>query len=206
MPNNTLRQTLRARRRALTVTAQHQASMNLVERCTRTTMWQTSHTISAYIAFDGEIDPQPLIHAAWQANKQVVLPVLDPKRKGELLFMHYTPTTQMTTNRFGIAEPVFTPQNTSAISSVDILFIPLVGFDEAGNRMGMGGGFYDRTLAKIQHFSTPDKSRSPDTTSRPWFIGVAHACQAVTQLTQASWDIPMDYIITDKNILSAKAQ
>jgi 5-formyltetrahydrofolate cyclo-ligase len=70
----------------------------------------------------------------------------------------------------------------------------------------MGGGFYDRTLAKIQHFSTPDKSRSPDTTSRPWFIGVAHACQAVTQLTQASWDIPMDYIITDKNILSAKAK
>lgn len=110
MPNNTLRQTLRARRRALTVTAQHQASMNLVERCTRTTMWQTSHTISAYIAFDGEIDPQPLIHAAWQANKQVVLPVLDPKRKGELLFMHYTPTTPMTTNRFGIAEPVFTPK------------------------------------------------------------------------------------------------
>ena len=69
--------------------------------------------------------------------------------------------------------------------------MPLVGFDAAGNRLGMGGGFYDRTLAFMQRVPRPS----------PVLIGVAHQCQQEAQLPAAAWDIPLQLIVTDKKTI-----
>ncbi len=75
--------------------------------------------------------------------------------------------------------------------TLDIILLPLVGFDRYGNRLGMGGGFYDRTLARLNHCDM----------KRPLLIGLAHHCQEVEQLQTQSWDIPLDIIATDKELI-----
>lgn len=71
---------------------------------------------------------------------------------------------------------------------MDIILLPLTGFDARGNRLGMGGGFYDRTLAFRQRAGQ----------RRPLLVGIAHACQEVPLIPSASWDIPLDRIVTDR--------
>ena len=91
----------------------------------------------------------------------------------------------MLVNRFGIPEPMLTKNNLCPLSQIDLIFTPLVAFDSSGNRLGMGGGFYDRTLAPIK--------RDQLTTQ---LIGLAHNCQQVDALSQDSWDIPLNGIVT----------
>ena len=89
----------------------------------------------------------------------------------------------MKENRFGIKEPI--DGSPSSAQTLDLILIPLVGFDQRGNRLGMGGGFYDRTLAF--------KLKTPQ---RPNLIGLAHECQRVEHLETDPWDIPMTGILT----------
>ena len=94
----------------------------------------------------------------------------------------------MTRNRFNIEEPTLDSTAIIELTAHDCLLMPLVGFDAKGNRLGMGGGFYDRTLAPLQ--------RLCDGPPRPLLIGVAHDCQQVPVLPIEPWDIPLDVIIT----------
>jgi 5-formyltetrahydrofolate cyclo-ligase len=72
--------------------------------------------------------------------------------------------------------------------------MPLVGFDRLGNRMGMGGGYYDRTLAFMsEHHS-----------GKPKLVGLAHSSQEVELISQQSWDIPLHVIATDREIICVK--
>lgn len=100
----------------------------------------------------------------------------------------------MVTNRFGIAEPSLRfgarRPNRLPAWALDTLIVPLVGFDQEANRMGMGGGFYDRTLSFMRY-------RRP----APALIGVAHACQQVAHLPVEPWDIPLTTIATDTSIV-----
>ena len=93
-------------------------------------------------------------------------------------------------NRFGIKEPIST--DIINADQLDILFMPLVGFDKDKNRIGMGGGFYDRTLA----FKKQQKMAK-----NPKLIGLAFDCQQVEQLEVQEWDVPLDVIITPSQIL-----
>ena len=97
----------------------------------------------------------------------------------------------MRPNRFGIAEPELGKNPTAPVWTLDIILLPLVAFDRAGNRMGMGGGFYDRTLARLNNSAM----------ERPLLIGLAHHCQEVEHLQAQSWDIPLDIIATDKELI-----
>ena len=191
MPTKDLRKQLRQARRALSEDAQTSAATELHHRISQLPQWSTAQTISSYLCFDGEISTQPLHLLAWQQTKTVVLPVLEPTNSGQLLFQEYCADSPMQTNKFGIAEPILDHHNRVNLSTIDMMLVPLVGFDKHANRMGMGGGFYDRTLAKIYQ-NTP----------RPLLVGVAHSCQEVAQLTPAEWDIPMDYIVTDRKVIS----
>lgn len=102
----------------------------------------------------------------------------------------------MTHNRYGILEPQLNCSHVSPVAQLDMILMPLVAFDSKGNRLGMGGGFYDRTLAHLP------KNKA----QRPTLIGIAHQCQFVDALPVASWDIPLDYIITDERIYCISAQ
>ena len=134
--------------------------------------------IALYFSFDGEISTKALIQSLWMQNKNVYLPVLHPFTQHHLLFLRYLPDTPMKKNQFGIWEPKLNVQNVLPLDELDILFTPLVAFDKQGNRLGMGGGFYDRTLQNWQ-----DKSFIP--------VGLAHQCQQVENLPTEHWDVPL---------------
>ena len=83
--------------------------------------------------------------------------------------------------------------NVSKAKYVNVVFLPLVGFDRSGNRIGMGGGFYDRTLAN-----------STLQNRHPLLVGLAHSCQQMDPIEHQTWDIPLQKIATDQEIICAK--
>ena len=121
----------------------------------------------------------------------VSLPVLHPVCKGHLLFLEYGPHTTLVKNKYNIDEPELACPNVIPTSTIDVILMPLVGFDSKGNRLGMGGGYYDRTLAFTQF-----------TQQKPILIGIAHDEQEVETLPFEPWDIPLDIIVTPKRILT----
>lgn len=202
MPDNTLpdrssstdiRQLKRSQRRALSKTEQQQHSEALSRNTEALETYRSSQHIAFYIANDGEIDPQLLMEHAQLAGKDVYLPVLSPQ-ENSLYFAPFVTDSQLALNRFNIPEPVCQPSAWKTADQLDLLLLPLVAFDTHGNRMGMGGGFYDRTLAYLLRGHLPKK---------PVLAGLAHEIQKVKQLQSQSWDIPLDYIITEKQLYPA---
>jgi 5-formyltetrahydrofolate cyclo-ligase len=186
-----LRLELRARRKALNPTQQTQASLHLLRQLMQVPQFMRARNVALYMANDGEIDPEPIIRQLWKMDKHSYLPVLRPGKSRELWFVEYTPNALLTKNRFGIPEPDFRTQHKMPAQLLDVVLMPLVGFDRNGARLGMGGGFYDATFAFKQ------KKNS----GKPALIGLAHACQEVESLTTASWDIPLFAIATDREII-----
>ncbi|MEI9533382.1 5-formyltetrahydrofolate cyclo-ligase [Moellerella wisconsensis] len=182
-----IRQQIRQKRQQLTKSQQQQAAQYISQQVLTDPKVQSAQTIALFLSFDGEIDTMPLIQQLWQRGKQVYLPVLHPFNRHSLLFLAYTPTTQLIKNRFNIQQPALDVQQVFPLNQLDIMLIPLVAFDLIGQRLGMGGGFYDRILAGWQQ-----KGFYP--------IGLAHQCQQVDKLPSATWDIPLPEIITPQKI------
>lgn len=178
-----LRRELRQRRRALAPADQRRAADRLVRQLTRRPDYPRVRHVALYWAMDGEIDLAPLMRRLVRDRKRVYLPVLHPQVP-RLWFRRWRPRAPLVRNRFGIPEP----RRGSRIPPwcLDWVLMPLVGFDEAGGRLGMGGGFYDRTFAA--------EARWP---SRPQRIGVAHECQKVAQVPLEAWDLPLAAVVTD---------
>ncbi|WP_178861009.1 5-formyltetrahydrofolate cyclo-ligase [Thiomicrorhabdus cannonii] len=151
--------------------------------------------VSVFLSQDGELGTEPLIKALWQQPQlELYLPALETLPDWHMGFSRYTPATPMKRNplAFNIPEPDCALQEHLSGEQMDIVIMPLVGFDKQGNRMGMGGGYYDRTFAfKLKH---------PD--ARPLLIGWAHSCQQVEQLENQPWDVPLDAIVSEKGLLN----
>ena len=194
-----LRAELRAKRRALSEHQQRQAQQQLLAKAAD--FIQTADVIAAYLPNDGEISPQALIDYAWAHNKTVALPVLHPFHHQTLLFVRYTSESNMINNKFGIPEPEVTIQNIIPMHTIDSIFVPLVGFDNQGNRMGMGGGFYDRTLAPMTQ-SQQVGYLSFKISAPPALIGLAHDVQMLDSIPTAQWDIPMSHILTPQKCIT----
>ncbi|WP_252728425.1 5-formyltetrahydrofolate cyclo-ligase [Alteromonas sp. C1M14] len=186
-----LRQQLRQRRTSLSLSEQQSASDALLHNVTALPQWKSANFIASYLANDGEIDLSNVMHHAWQQKRHTTLPVIHPFSPKHLLFLRFTPTTLLVKNRFNIDEPALACPSVVPLQEHDIILMPLVGFDEAGNRLGMGGGFYDRALASFRNKS-----------KRPWLVGTAHDCQCVEHLPVAPWDVPLDVIVTPTRVIS----
>lgn len=186
-----LRNELRARRRTLNPTQQMQASLFLLRHLMQVPQFLRARNVALYIANDGEIDPEPIARQLWKMEKHCFLPVLRPDKRRDLWFVEYTPGALLTKNRFGIPEPDFRTQHKMSAQLLDVVLMPLVGFDRNGARLGMGGGFYDATFAFKQKKNT----------GKPALIGLAHACQQVESLATDTWDIPLFAIVTDREII-----
>ncbi|WP_413699966.1 5-formyltetrahydrofolate cyclo-ligase [Psychromonas sp. KJ10-10] len=189
LSRNQIRQKVRLARRSLSLQQQTIDAKKLLSNLITLPQVQQSTHIAISLAFDGEISTQPFIEWCWKNNKQVYLPVLHPFTKGHLLFLHYTATTEMIKNQYGIAEPKLDIQLVLPVKKLDMICTPLVAFDAQGNRIGMGGGYYDRTLAPWFKQQTG-----------PYPIGLAHDCQQVAQLPIESWDVPLPKIITPSKV------
>lgn len=144
--------------------------------------------IALYVAVDGELDPEPLVIHARAAGKEVYLPVLPPSNNRPLVFLPYAADTVLRPNRYRIPEPTPTAEAPLAPVELDLVLAPLVAFDARGQRLGMGGGFYDRSFAFLKEARTP----------RPVLIGYAYECQRVDALDAAEWDVPLAGVVTEQ--------
>ncbi len=190
-----LRRMLRSARRALTPAQQRQAARDLYRQLAQHPLFRRARHIALYLPSDGEIDPYLLREAAWRRGKQVYLPVLTRWPRTRMCFQRLQPGERLTRNRFRIAEPRQAVARQRKPWALDLLLMPLVGFDERGGRLGMGGGFYDRALAYRQRHRQWQK---------PPLLGLAHACQQVDRLTLADWDIPLQATVTDRGWYGAR--
>jgi 5-formyltetrahydrofolate cyclo-ligase len=178
LSHHDIRQIMRRRRSRIAYGAQKRAAYCLSQKILRSSIFQNSHHVAFYTAVQGEIDLSGLIKQAWSQGKSCYLPILDGK---QLRFIHYRPTTPMQPNQFGILEPtvgdIILPQY------LDLILMPLVAFDRHNHRIGMGGGYYDRTFAVTNNKVSP------------YLMGVAHRCQRVQKITPAVWDVPLDSVV-----------
>lgn len=183
-----IRSSVRQLRKNLSADFQHHAAQNIATRVMELPRVQNAHTVSLFLSFDGELNTRPLIERLWQAGKSIYLPVLHPFSRGNLLFLRYSAESEMVLNHFGIEEPRLNVQQVLPVSRLDIIFTPLVAFDATGQRLGMGGGFYDRTLQDWESAYLQQCG--------PYPIGLAHDCQRVDALPVQEWDVPLPEIIT----------
>ena len=189
-----LRKMLRARRRALSAGEQRRAGASLARRLAGQPLWRRSRRIAVYWACDGEIDPRPLVEQAWQQGRQVFLPVVDWLNP-RLRFVGWDRQTPLISNRYGIAEPAPSGDRCPVAPwTLDLVLVPLTGFDAACHRLGMGGGFYDRTFCS---------SRAGMAIRQPPLLGLAHSCQQLEQVPTDPHDLALSAVATDRAVLTA---
>jgi 5-formyltetrahydrofolate cyclo-ligase len=193
---NQLRQSLRARRRQILPDQQHLAAQQLMQRVIKLSIYRRASHIAAYMASDGEISPEYLLRHASLQRKRCYLPRIHLGGAGQkrMSFQRFHPRQALQLNRYGIGEPAGLRYCAIAPAQLDIVLLPLAGFDKNGGRLGMGGGFYDRCFAF--------KKRSAQ--QKPLLIGIAHHCQEVSALPVDDWDIGLDMIITDRAVIIPK--
>lgn len=184
-----LRRLLRRRRRALSRSQQRQAARGLYRQLVQHPRFRRARHIALYLPNDGEIDPRPLLAAARKRGKHTYLPVLNAWPRTKMVFQRVGAREKLRGNRFRIPEPRYQPARQRRVWALDLVLLPLVGFDDRGGRLGMGGGFYDRSLAYLHRRKNWHK---------PTLLGLAHECQRVEELALASWDVPLQATVTDK--------
>jgi 5-formyltetrahydrofolate cyclo-ligase len=121
----------------------------------------------------------------------VYLPVTDPPRS--LRFARWRDGDPLVRTRFGIDEPA-PAARTVAATRLDVVCVPLIAFDRTGTRLGHGAGYYDSTFA----FRGPRRTR-------PLLVGLAHAFQCVPHLDRQPWDVPLDLVVTDDEIIDCRS-
>ncbi|MEE5064313.1 5-formyltetrahydrofolate cyclo-ligase [Pseudomonas alliivorans] len=191
-----LRRQLRKARRSLTRSQQREAARGLYRQLAQHPLFRRARHVSLYLPMDGEIDPRLLLRAAQRRGKATYLPVLNAWPRTRMVFQRVHPGEAFRPNRFRIPEPRINRAKQRRIWALDLVLMPLVGFDDEGGRLGMGGGFYDRSLAYRARRSIWRK---------PVLLGLAHECQKVERLAQASWDVPLQGTVSDKRWYLAKA-
>jgi 5-formyltetrahydrofolate cyclo-ligase len=184
-----LRRQLRAARRALSRSQQQRAARDLYRQLVQHPMFRRARHIALYLPSDGEIDPRPLMRAAQKRGKATYLPVLNAWPKTKMVFQRVRAGEALRPNRFKIPEPRANRHRQRKVWALDLILLPLVGFDPHGGRLGMGGGFYDRSLAYRALRTQPQK---------PQLLGLAHECQRVEKLAMASWDVALAATVTDR--------
>lgn len=145
--------------------------------------YQQARHVGAYLAMSEEVNLHRIIQDAWTADKLVFLPVVVARGK-PMIFAPYQADTKLTKDAVGMLVPDVDPLCCFSAEQLDLVITPLVAFDEQRNRIGMGGGFYDRTFAfkKIK--------------AHPYLIGVAFAEQKTNQpIIANAWDIRPDEIV-----------
>lgn len=147
-----------------------------------------SQRIGGYLALGAEVNLSTFSQSAFLSERQYYVPVVE--ENFQMKFAPIDKTTPMVRNRYGIDEPVADPSSLKSGMDLDAILVPLVAFDRLCNRMGMGAGYYDRCFAERLVRPSP-----------PRLIGVAFECQQVGSVFPNTWDVPLDFIATEKRIL-----
>lgn len=177
-----LRQQLRQQRQTLSTTERNAAADMIARHTLALPHWAQLSNVAIYLATDCEADPQPLARRALEQGKHLFLPVIQAKRT--LQFARWEPGDSLIKNTFGIGEPAAHIQRVTA-ATMDLICLPLVGWSSAGTRLGMGGGFYDRTLT-----SASDTIR----------LGLGYNCQHSADIPREHWDVGLHWVATESGL------
>jgi len=178
-----MRLVLRERRESLDADDQAAAAMAVLARLSRVPILDDAAIVAGYRAIRGEIDVDAVLSLLAERGATVTLPRVDGDH---LEFVPWDPEAESATGSFGIAEPVGGVPLPFAHHRV--VLTPLVAFDRTGQRLGQGGGFYDRAMAGAGD-------------QRPVMIGVAHAFQEVGRVPSEPWDQPLDAVVTEEEVI-----
>lgn len=148
-----------------------------------------------YLAYGHEADLAHIVELARRRRCMLYLPVITDFRRSRMRFVRYAVDSAMRVNRYGIAEPDHRRGEIIPARRIDLVLLPMVGFDAQGWRLGSGAGFYDRVL---HHLREGRRWRKPK------LIGVAYECQRVERLQPDRWDVPLDGILTERGLTRAR--
>lgn len=191
MGKQEIRKTIRAARRELTASQRAEKSAQMCRQLTALDEFQAAGAVAGFLAFDGEADPMAAMKTASEQGKAVFVPMIVGPGK-PLRFAAWTPAGPTRLNRFGILEPDVATSDWIEARELDFVINPLVGFNEAGDRLGVGGGYYDRT------FSSPNMS--PQEVGRIYRVGFAFELQKTAELVPEPWDVRLDCVVTESTI------
>jgi len=196
LERDALRRQLRRERRAISATDRRKASLAIARLLSRHPLIRPGARVGVYLALPGELNLQPFIKLAWQRGCRVFVPHITQARRRQMNFFPLFPHSPLQTHRWGMPELHATARmQRCPASHLDVVLVPLVGFDAFGNRLGMGAGFYDRHFARL--------SRATQW-RRPHLLGVAYACQQVVALNTQPHDVRLEQIVTERGILHAR--
>jgi 5-formyltetrahydrofolate cyclo-ligase len=182
---------MRSRRKDLPRPERDALGERLAYLAARDPLVRTSRRIAAYLPVNGEMDPLPLMNHLWSLGKTLYLPVLAGFPDRKLWFSAYKPGEPLVSNRFGIPEPARVHPGRAGTVFLDLVLLPLVAFDATGNRLGMGGGYYDRCLAFIKRRHHWRKPR---------LMGMAYEFQRLAHIDPQPWDVPLDAVATEQRV------
>jgi 5-formyltetrahydrofolate cyclo-ligase len=188
-----LRGDLAERRRGLGPAERIAAAQGLRASLEQLPEFLTDERVAGYWATGGELPLNLAIAGFAERGQQFYLPVIDGDRR--LGFVPFRTGDEVQPNRLGIPEPV-KQDHLTAPTDIDLVLVPLLGFDRRGNRLGFGGGYYDRSFAFLQTMERPAK---------PLLVGIGYAFQEVDEIEIAAWDISLDYIATEKELIDCTA-
>ena len=188
-----LRQLMAERRRALPPPARMAAALGLRRSLEQLPEYHTDVRVAGYWAAGGELPLNLVIPPLAMRSQRFLLPLL--ARNKELHFAPWRDGDAVAPNRYGIPEPV-APREWFAPFQLDLVLVPLLAFDRRGRRLGHGGGYYDRSFAFLKDQARP---------TEPLLVGVAYDFQEVEQLDEQPWDVPLDYVATDRELIDCRA-
>jgi len=198
MPTAELRQRLRAEREALDGAVVRSWSSAASRHLVASQAWRDAASVAAYLAMAGEADPVDALHAAHGDGKSVHVPAISGR---DLRFVPWAPGGPLKAGPHGIPEPASETAPACPADRLDLVVVPLVAFDEAGNRVGMGGGYYDRCFAFLR-----DRPDPMVQSRRPLLVGFAFELQRVRALSPAAWDVPLDAVVTEAGHFEIRRQ
>lgn len=181
MNTSELRNSLR-RARKLPSWKQRKHEKTLAFNACRLLTMRPQHRIACYLSIKNEAPTQRLLHALHKRGKAVYIPYIQGDK---MRFCRWTPHSPMKVGAFGIKE-LRRSQHRCQAKYLDIIFAPLLGFDQHGNRVGMGGGYYDRSFAFKQH------------ERKPPLVGFAYETQDSNKIRPQPWDVSLDYCVTNR--------
>jgi len=184
------RSRLKKQRAELSTSAFKRMSSAIAQTVLKTEAFKNAKRIGFYHSVRGEADPSSLKELSADSDKEFFLPVLSKNKNEGLVFIELNEDTLFEDNKFSIPEPIYDETKIVAGNTLDLVIVPLLGFDKAGNRLGMGGGFYDRCFAfKLKESTSPTS------------IGFAYGFQEIDSLDAEAWDVPLDMIATESDLI-----
>lgn len=187
-----LRKRCRTARAAMDPAARAAASAAICRRLRTSRHYWGAYHVAFFWPMETEVDLRELMGSALAHGKRCYLPVM--RTDGRLWFVRYRAGDTLRENRKGIPEPRWTPRDLLAPRLLDLVCMPLAGFDRNGTRLGLGGGYYDRTF----------DFRLREGGTQPRLVGVAFACQEMESIPREAWDVPLDAVVTERELVECR--